>query len=67
MLNTYQQLMFELIGEVAVKHLAFIGRRPVDVAQVVQAVIGLVFLLKHLIQFQKPLGVYVSLAVISSR
>ena len=36
MLNTYQQLMFELIGEVAVKHLAFIGRRPVDVAHVVQ-------------------------------
>ena len=36
MFHTYQKLMFELIGEVAVKHLGFIGRRPVDVAHVVQ-------------------------------
>ena len=36
MFHTYQKLMFELVGEVAVKHLGFIGRRPVDVAHVVQ-------------------------------
>ena len=32
----YQQSLFELKGEVAVKHLGFICRKPVDVAQVVQ-------------------------------
>ena len=36
MFHTYQKLMFELRGEVPVKHLGFIGRRHVDVAHVVQ-------------------------------
>ena len=65
MFNTYQQSSFELRGEVAVKHC----RRPVDVAQVMQVCNWgsmAVSLLNHLIQFERHLGIIVSLAVILS-